>query len=339
MSSPGLPESWISQGEKWTENLPSLVKETARNEFKLPTTIHNVLLPSPDISLKALAEFTLPPTVEKPTMRKYMELYFTINLSTTMTPAVLMRMRHLPMPERSTIRELVGLGHQAWLNGARSVRYRHLSEDSKATTNFPLWTITFWNRVLDMKEVSSKWVKCVDWVMVQLHQKKSEERQLLAEQAMIYISALPWDVKKPRGLSDDEPIHTLWRYLGPNWLSDSSQNDLLLLLQHQIAGRSDLAKTYRVEGTRITEKLLEVYRNQDNIKYTEDQSLGWLRTISKKARTIQSVVGFVCLHKDSIGLVYPHKNSIGLVYLHKYSIDIHMSTNISGSTPQSELFL
>ena len=56
-------------------------------------------------------------------------------------------------------------------------------------------------------------------------------------------------------------------------------------------------------------------------------------------RTIQSVVGFVCLHKDSIGLVYPHKNFIGLVYLHKYSIDMHMSTNISGSTPQSELFL
>ena len=58
-------------------------------------------------------------------------------------------------------------------------------------------------------------------------QRKSEEQQLLAEQAMIYISALPWAVKKPRGLSDDEPIHTLWRYLGPNWLSDSSQNDLL----------------------------------------------------------------------------------------------------------------
>ena len=58
----------------------------------------------------------------------------------------------------------------------------------------------------------------------------------------------------------------------------------------------------------------------------------------ENARTIQSVVGFVCLHKDSIGLVYLYKNSIGLVYLHNYSIDIHVSTIISGSTPQSELF-
>jgi len=277
---PGLPDGWISQGEKWTTNLPSLVKKTAQNEFKLPASIHNALLPSPNISLKALAEFTLPATVEKPTMRKYMEHFFTTDPSTPITPAVLMRMQHLPMPERSTIRELVEVGRQAWLNGASSVRYAHLSEDSKTTTNFPLWTITFWNRVLDTKEVSSKWVKCVDWVMVQLHQKKSEERQLLAEQAMIYISVLPWAVKKPRGLSDDEPIHTLWRYLGPNWLSGSSQNNLLELLRHRLAGQSDMGKTYRVEGTHITEKLLEVYRNWDTIQYSKNQSLGWLRTLA-----------------------------------------------------------
>lgn len=43
-------------------------------------------------------------------------------------------------------------------------------------------------------------------------------------------SALPWAVKKPRGLSDDEPIHTLWQNLGSNWLSGSSQNNLLELL-------------------------------------------------------------------------------------------------------------
>jgi hypothetical protein len=256
------------------------MKKTAQNEFKLPDRIHNALLPSPNISLKAFAEFTLPATVEKPTVRKYMEHYFTADPSTAITPAVLMRLQHLPMPECSTIRELVEVGRQAWLNGARSVRYAHLSEDSKTTTNFLLWTITFWNQVLDMKEVSSKWVKCVDWVIVQLYQKKSEERQLLAEQAMIYISALPWAVKKPRGLSDDEPIQTLWRYLGPNWLSDSSQNDLLELLQHQLAGQSDLAKKYRVEGTRIMEKLFEVYHNRDNSKYTEDQLLGWLRTLA-----------------------------------------------------------
>lgn len=172
MSSPGLPNGWISQGEKWTADMPSLMKKTAQNEFKLPA---NSLLPSPNISLKALAEFMLPATIKKSTVRKHMEDYFTADPSTAITPAVVMRMQHLPMPDHSTIQELVEVGHQAWLNGARSVRYAHLSDDLKTTTNFPLWTITFWNRVLDTKDISSKWVKCVDWVMVQLRQKKSEE--------------------------------------------------------------------------------------------------------------------------------------------------------------------
>ena len=118
MSSLVLPNGWILQGEKWTANMPSLVKKTAQNEFKLPI---NTLLPSSNISLKALAEFTLPATVEKSTVHKYMEHYFTADPSTAITPAVLMYMQLLLMPERSTIWELVEVGHQAWLNGARSV--------------------------------------------------------------------------------------------------------------------------------------------------------------------------------------------------------------------------
>ena len=105
-------------------------------------------LPSSNISLKALAEFTLPATVEKSTVHKYMEHYFNADPSTAITPAVLMYMQLLLMPECSTIWKLVKVGHQAWLNGARSVWYAHLSDDLKTTTNFLLWTITFWNQVL-----------------------------------------------------------------------------------------------------------------------------------------------------------------------------------------------
>jgi len=265
----GLPDGWISQEEQ----------SAFQNEFTIPASIQNTLLPSPIISLKALASFALPVMVEKSTNRKYGTDYFTANPSISITPPVLMRLQHLPMPEQSTIKELVEIGHQAWLNGAKSVRYAHLSNDSN-TTDFPLWTITFWNRVLDAKEVSSKWIDSVDWVMAQLHQKKSEERQMLAEQAMLYIAALPWAVNKPSGLSDSEPIHSLWRYLGPNWLSGSNQNDLLGLLRYQLAGQSNMTKIYRVEGTDTPQKILSVYRNRHKICYTEERSVEWLRTLA-----------------------------------------------------------
>src|SRR5260221_7666106 len=268
----GLPDGWISQEEQWS---------AFQNEFTIPASIQNTLLPSPNISLKALASFALPVMVEKSTNHDYGTDYFTANPSISITPPVLMRLQHLPMPERSTIKELVEIGHQAWLNGAKSVRYAHLSNDSKTTTDFPLWTVTFWNRVIDAKEVSSKWIDSVDWVMAQLHQKKSEERRILAEQAMLYIAALPWAVNKPSGLSDNEPIHSLWRYLGPNWLSGSNQNDLLELLRHQLAGQPDVARKYRVENTDTAEKLLSVYRSRQQIHYAEERSLEWLRTLAK----------------------------------------------------------
>ena len=267
----GFPDGSVSQEEK---------RLAADNEFKIPASIHRSLLPSSNISLKALASFSLPPMLEKSTNHQCTD-YFTANPPVSITPPVLMRMQHLPMPERSTVKELVEIGAQAWLNGAKSVHYAHLGDDSKTTTDLPLWTITFWNRVLDTREVRSKWVKCVDWVMVQLHQKKSEERRMLAKQAMLYIAALPWDVEKPRGLSDNEPIHSLWRYLGPNWLSGSNQNDLLELLRHQLAGQPDVARKYRVENTDTAEKLLSVYRSRQQIHYAEERSLEWLRTLAK----------------------------------------------------------
>src|SRR5260221_14397181 len=81
---------------------------------------------------------------------------------------------------------------------------------------------------------------------------------------MLYIAALPWAVNKPSGLSDNEPIHSLWRYLGPNSLSGSNQNDLLGILRYQLAGQSNIAKIYRVEGTDTPQKILSVYRNRQN---------------------------------------------------------------------------
>ena len=66
----------------------------------------------------------------------------------------------------------------------------------------------------------------------------------------------------------------------PNWLSGSNQNDLLGLLRYQLAGQSNMVKIYRVEGTDTPQKIISVYRNQQKICYTEEQSVEWLRTLA-----------------------------------------------------------
>jgi hypothetical protein len=44
------------------------------------------------------------------------------------------------------------------------------------------------------------------------------------------LAMVPWGHCKPAGLSDSEPFHTLWRFVGANWLSASQMNDMLELL-------------------------------------------------------------------------------------------------------------
>ncbi|KAF7359565.1 hypothetical protein MVEN_00679900 [Mycena venus] len=45
---------------------------------------------------------------------------------------------------------------------------------------------------------------------------------------------VPWGRCKPAGLSDSEPFHTLWRFVGANWLSGSQINDMLELLRYKV---------------------------------------------------------------------------------------------------------
>jgi len=83
------------------------------------------------------------------------------------------------MPEPTTIRQLVEFSRQAWLDGFQSIHYIHLADGAEMTTSFLMWVITYWNSVLDIKKISTKWVKSRDWITVQLKQKKSiEQRQL-----------------------------------------------------------------------------------------------------------------------------------------------------------------
>jgi hypothetical protein len=72
-----------------------------------------------------------------------------------------------------------------------------------------------------------------------MHQKKSISRHTHAEDVNILLATLPWGIDKC-GVSNSEPIHTLWRYLGPHFTMGSHQNDLLEILHSHVAADPDL---------------------------------------------------------------------------------------------------
>src|ERR1700678_2845293 len=84
---------------------------------------------------------------------------------------------------------LTEFSRQAWLDGFQSVRYADLSGTSETATYFPLWLVTYWNSMLDIKKKNIlQWIKSRDWVTVQLKQRKSNRRREQAETAIIMLS-------------------------------------------------------------------------------------------------------------------------------------------------------
>ncbi|KAJ6459829.1 hypothetical protein DFH09DRAFT_1348806 [Mycena vulgaris] len=199
---------WVAQGKSW-KDIPPHVKRVSAFDFTVPSAIASRVLPG-DIS-QACPKHA--PDV--------------------MDGSTILRLRHLDMPSTSMIRKLVIDGKQAWLDGFTSVKYAHLPGDT--VTNFPLWIITFWNLVvIDMRiQVRKPWTDATEWVKTQLKQKKRSDIRQVATETSRLLAVLPWNAAK-RGLSDSQPVHTLWRFLGPKWLSSMDEDDMLEILRDRI---------------------------------------------------------------------------------------------------------
>jgi hypothetical protein len=89
------------------------------------------------------------------------------------------------------------------------------------------------------KAVKGPWVRAAYWVQSESRQKKSAQRAQLAKEVNLLLVVLPWGVAK-RGVSSNEPIHSMHRFLGKEWLDNSLQDDRISILRQWIAGRPHL---------------------------------------------------------------------------------------------------
>ena len=255
--------------------IPTHKKQIGKASFVIPLDIEKQLLPSPKISLKALTDFSMP-SQSKSSNQKSLTHFFSKEVPSPTSAAVTIRLRRLPTPDPCTVRQLVEFSRQAWLDGFTSVHYSHLQSASETTTLFPLWVISYWNKVLDIKKISNKWLKSRDWITKQLRQNKSTECRLLAEETSIMLTVLPWGEKKPDGVSEGgDPIHVLSCYLGPNWLANAEQDEMLELMRVKLLEDPKAYARFRLQNTYFTEKLLNEFDSKAN--YQTNKSSAWLR--------------------------------------------------------------
>ena len=88
----------------------------------------------------------------------------------------------------------------------------------------------------------------------------------MAEQATNMLNILPWGKDRPAGLSNSsDPIHTLWRYLGKNWLSDSEQDEMLELIRERCLDSPEKCTQFWIENIHFAAKLLEAFDSGSDV--------------------------------------------------------------------------
>jgi hypothetical protein len=271
---------WIGQGKEWATT-PSLVRKAAKANLEIPQQIEYELLPAWSMPITEFLQYPLP--LQMATISASpVSSFFSNEAAGAVTKDILLRIRHLAIPDTKLVRKLGAGKQQAWLDGAQSVQYVHLAPGA-VVTRFPLWLITYWNDVLDIKlNVHQHWTKSQAWLTQQMKRKKggkgSAERQQLAEDASILLGMTPWGMAKP---SDSEAFHSLWRLLGPNWLTGAQLNDMLDMLQFKVNTTLALVKEFRVRSTDLTLAVLQAYDARNNENYQEAQRFDWLHVLAE----------------------------------------------------------
>ncbi|KAJ7689640.1 hypothetical protein B0H14DRAFT_2652727 [Mycena olivaceomarginata] len=243
--------NWIDKGRKWADTPPAL-KKIAAQWFLIPQELkHNILL-SPFLPITKLLEFPLP--LESMVIASQPAQYFS---------------KFFPdITDKKTVDKLLANSRQCWLDGVQFVVYSHLGG---AVTHFPLWVLTYWSAVHDIKRDAWAWVNCQKKVG-----KKNPGRAALAEETSMMLAMVPWGCCKPAGLSDSEPFHTLWRFVRAHWLSGSQMDNTLELLCYKVNTIPESMQNTHIWGTALIPKILEAYRAADASTYWIAPSLQWI---------------------------------------------------------------
>ncbi|KAJ7702622.1 hypothetical protein B0H16DRAFT_1748176 [Mycena metata] len=252
---------WISRGKSW-KDVPKSVRKVCANDLAIPDAIASQILPDAMISIHALLDFSPPRPSPITSASPDTSPFFSKYSPSAVDGLTITRLRHLDMPSVKVIRKLAHDVHQAWLDGYTSVKCAHIP--GKGVTYLPLWVVTFWNAVADIRgNVRNPWVTCRDWVKNQLgHRRKPDVRKYATDVTRL-LGILPWNTLK-RGLSDASPVHSLSRFLGT-----------------RIAADPDLAGAVRVEMVEFTARLTTAFRQRESVDYREGQGTRWLHVLGE----------------------------------------------------------
>ncbi|THU75240.1 hypothetical protein K435DRAFT_881278 [Dendrothele bispora CBS 962.96] len=175
--------------------------------------------------------------------------FFSSEQSTETFENLLSRLENLPLSKPDTIRKLTTYSREAFIIGARSVLYAHLSGE---TTLFPLWIISWWDALsTHFQDFKKPWLHVSTWVV----ECRSSKNHCLRQEADITFQLLN-SVSYNQKTRDGVPFARLWRLLGTFWMNSTAIEAMLDVLRATVEVDEKLASRFWICNTDITEKVV-----------------------------------------------------------------------------------
>lgn len=273
-------EDWISCGKKWAD-CPPYVRRTAAWDFDIPLALQDKLLPSRDLSIRDMLNFSVP-TASVNRVEKSLDDFFRPTLSHNLnSDTIVSKLRRLTIPPTKIVNQLVEASRQAWLDGHRSVVYAHLGDAT--VTMFPLWVVTYWVDIVKFRATArDPWGASKTWLSGEMKQKKSTVRMMLAEEVNELLHVLPWNAQKS-GVSDKESTHLLSQFLGTRYLTGSAMNDLLEILRERVVDDKVFReRQVRVEHVSLTSAVMRAFAQRNDAHSYAGTGFSWIRMVGEK---------------------------------------------------------
>lgn len=254
-------------------------QKCAKSLFRIPQNIKRVLFPDRHHSIWQMLNFAFPPITSIHSASPNYTQFFCHETPFEMTPDLLHKLRTLPLPNSTAIKQLNTLSREHWMNGAKSVLYVHTSGEE---TRFPLWVISYWTVVLTTyHKIRHPWLQNLGWINEQRNQFSNVILRSEAEDVFQLFANLSWTSPK-MGFADQLPLHTLWRIMGKNWWDSTTIDNALEVVRSGVEGSPELREKVIVCSTDVLEKVVQLFGEDDGRLDEYWEKCGWLAAIAKK---------------------------------------------------------
>lgn len=235
---------------------------------EIPAEYQRCLLPIPQLSIMKLLRFPLALPVSAAQDLTADAFFSTDEPNATEEQCKSLNREALPAKE-DLERLMIGMAGKIG-GGAKSVIFAHTTFNH---TRYPLWVISFWQKVSDIHDLFPNWFDSQRWLELGTFHMKSAESRMALERVYAQLDMIPWSGIL-HGFSGTPSVHTLTSYLGNEWLTDEHIEQQLHLLRERLTPQQRTGVF--VPNVFFPSSLLMAYNSRESVPYSSSKN-NWLR--------------------------------------------------------------